>query len=264
VVVDGVEVLVEGAGPPLVMIHGWPDTHRLWDATVAALKERYRCIRFTLPGFDLSRKGRAYSLDEVIETIRRIVVEAAPGEKVNLLAHDWGCLFGYQFAMRHPQLVDRVIGVDIGGDAGSRSHRAELGRSGMLKIFAYQMWLAIAWRIGGKPGTAMARRMARAMRCPTDPQGIDAQMCYPYALRWLGVAGGLKGLKAFEPAGPMLYIYGERKPFLFHSRDWIDRVAAHPGSRVIGMPTGHWIMIARPREFNDTLRAWLDEGARAA
>ena len=252
-------MIVDGAGPPVVMVHGYPDTHRLWDATVGALKDRYRCIRFTLPGFDLSREGRAYSLDEVIETIRRVVVEAAPGEKVNLLAHDWGCVFGYQFAMRHPQLVDRVMGIDIGGDAGSRQHRKELGAKGLLQIFAYQMWLAIAWRIGGNLGTTMSRRMARTMRCPTDPQGIGVQMNYPYALRWLGVAGGLKAVKAFEPVGPMLYIYGERKPFLFHSRDWIERLAARPGSRVIAMPTGHWIMVQRPREFNDAVGAWLDE-----
>ena len=167
--IDGVEVIVEGAWPPIVMVHGWPDTHRLWDQQVEALKDRYRCVRFTLPGFDLSQKGRAYSLDEVVETIRRIVVEASPDAKVILLLHDWGCFFGYQFAMRHPQLVDRVIGVDI-GDAGSGRHRGELGRKGMLMVLAYQMWLALAWRIGGRAGTAMARRMARAMRCPTDAQ----------------------------------------------------------------------------------------------
>ena len=32
--IDGVEVFVEGVGPAIVMIHGWPDTHRLWDAQV--------------------------------------------------------------------------------------------------------------------------------------------------------------------------------------------------------------------------------------
>ena len=40
------------------MIHGWPDTHRLWDRQVAALQDRYRCVRFALPGFDASRTGR--------------------------------------------------------------------------------------------------------------------------------------------------------------------------------------------------------------
>jgi pimeloyl-ACP methyl ester carboxylesterase len=254
--VDDVEVIAEGAGPKsIVMIHGWPDTHRLWDAQVAALKDRYRCVRFTLPGFDLSQPGRAYSLDEVVETIRKVVAANGPS---TLLLHDWGCFFGYQFALRHPELVERVIGVDI-GDGGSRSHRDELGAKGMSMVMAYQMWLALAWRIGGGIGTAMARRMARAMRCPTDQKSIGSQMGYPYALRWLGVKGGFKGLKTFEPATPMLYIYAERKPFMFHSRGWIERLAARPGSRVLGFPTGHWVMIARPAEFNAAVLAWLAE-----
>ena len=45
-------VHVEGQGPyTIVMVHGFPDTYRLWDGTVAALKDSYRCARFTLPGF---------------------------------------------------------------------------------------------------------------------------------------------------------------------------------------------------------------------
>src|SRR4051794_5943385 len=123
--VGDVEVIVEGEGPAIVMIHGWPDTHRLWDAQVAALKERFCCVRFTLPGFDPSLPRRAYSLDEVVETISQVVVAACGGERITLLLHDWGCFFGYQFAMRHPQRVARVVGVDI-GDAGSRRNLAEL------------------------------------------------------------------------------------------------------------------------------------------
>ena len=255
--VDSVEVIVEGAGPKaIVMIHGWPDTYRLWDAQVDALKERYRCVRFTLPGFDVAgqKRGpqRAYPFAEVLETIRRVVEQACPGERVTLLLHDWGCFFGYQFAMRYPALVERVVGVDI-GDAGSRPHRAELGARGLFIVLAYQMWLALAWRIGGGIGDAMARWMARAMRCPTDQKSIHAQMGYPYALRWLGVAGGLGGLKVFKPHCPMLYMYGERKPIMFHSRAWVESVAAR------AFPTGHWIMVQQPKEFNAALLAWLSE-----
>ena len=43
-IIDGIEVLIEGSGRPdaqtIVMIHGWPDTLRLWDAQVAALTGR--------------------------------------------------------------------------------------------------------------------------------------------------------------------------------------------------------------------------------
>ncbi len=255
--IDGVEVLIEGDGAKaIVMIHGWPDTHRLWDAQVDALKDRYRCVRFTLPGFDRSQPKRAYTLDEVVETIRRVVEQARKGGRVTLMLHDWGCFFGYQFAMRHPELVERVIGVDI-GDTGSRRYLEELGLKRKLMVVAYQVWLALAWKIGGGIGDAMARGMARVARCPTDPRTIASSMGYAYAVRWLGTAGGFRGVKAFDPQCPMLFIYGERKLFMFHSRAWAERLATRPGSRVLAFPTRHWVMIERPREFNDAVLSWL-------
>ena len=75
--IGDVEVVLEGRGErAVVMIHGWPDTHRLWDRQVAALQDRYRCVRFTLPGFDAAGTGRAYSVDDVVATIHRIVEQA--------------------------------------------------------------------------------------------------------------------------------------------------------------------------------------------
>ena len=177
---DDVDMIVEGAGPKtIVMLHGWPDTHRLWDTTVDALKGQYRCVRLTLPGFEPGAPKRAYPFSELLERLRRIVEPFSP---VTLLLHDWGCLLGYQFAMQHPGLVERVIGVDI-GDAGSRQHLAEIGASGKLKIIAYQVWLALAWAIGCD---AMARLMARAIGVPRGRE-VRAQMGYLYAMRWLGV-----------------------------------------------------------------------------
>src|SRR5262245_10882248 len=94
--IPGVEVVTEGSGgKAIVMIHGWPDTHRLWDAQVEALKPGYRCVRFTMPGFDAGPR-RAYAFDELMATLRRVVEQAGAGERVILLLHDWGCFFGYQ------------------------------------------------------------------------------------------------------------------------------------------------------------------------
>ena len=255
--VGEVDVIVEGAGPKaIVMVHGWPDTYRLWDAQVEALKKRYRCVRFTLPGFDRAGPKRASSFAELLETMRQVLEQACPGERVILLLHDWWCFFGYQFAMRHPELVERIVGVDI-GDAGSRENRAELGFRGLCIVVAYQLWLALAWKIGGRLGDRMARWMAHAMRCPTDPRTIGAHMGYPYAMRWLGTAGGLDRLRVFKPQCPMLFLYAERKPVMFHSRPWAARLAAQPGCRVVAFPTGHWIMIQQPKQFNDALLSWL-------
>ena len=236
------------------MVHGWPDTARLWKPQIAALQDRYDCVAITLPGFDASQPKRAYSLDEVVEAIRKSV----DNRRVTLLLHDWGCLYGYQFAMRYPQLVERIVGVDI-GDTGSRAHLEELGWRGKLMIAAYQHWLAAAWRIGGPIGDAMSRTMARLLRCPTDPETIHAQMAYPYAVRWLGAAGGFQGLRVLKPEVPMLFVYGEKKPLMFHSRPWAERVAAQKGNRVIAFPTGHWIMVTRREAFNEALRTWLAE-----
>ena len=241
-------MIVEGAGPrTIVMVHGWPDTHRLWDSTVEALKGQYRCVRFTLPGFEPGAPKRAHPFEELLAKLKQVIEETCPGGPVTLLLHDWGCLFGYQFAMRHPEMVERVIGVDI-GDAGSRAHLAEIGASGKLKIIAYQVWLALAWVLGSD---AMARMMARLIRVPPGRE-VRAQMGYPYAMRWFGVAGGFRDLRVFKPNCPMLFLYGERKPVMFHSRAWAERVESR------AFPTGHWIMVQQPGELNAALLDWLE------
>lgn len=259
--IDGVEVRVEGkGGDAVVLVHGWPDTLRLWDGTVQALQSNWRCVRFTLPGFDPSMAARACSLDEVVNTLHAVVTGCFPGERVTLLAHDWGCAFAYQFAMRHPQLVSRIVGVDI-GDTGSEAHRAELGARAKLMVLAYQLWLALAWRVGGGLGDRMARAMARAMRCPVPPQRIRAATGYPYAMRWFGLKGGFRKALAFAPQVPMLYLYGQRKPFMFHSRAWLQALALRPASRVVGLRTGHWVMLDKPQEFHAEVARWLAETA---
>ncbi len=93
--VDGIEVQVEGDGAEtVVMVHGWPDTLHLWDGTVDALEPHWRCVRFMQPGFDLSRRDRAYSLEEVVKTLHQVVTQTCPGQRIPLLLHDWGCLYG--------------------------------------------------------------------------------------------------------------------------------------------------------------------------
>ena len=258
--VDGIDVLVEGAGAEsIVMIHGWPDSHRLWDRQVESLRADYRCVRFTLPGFEAGHPRRAFSLDELVDVIGHVVAQACAGGPVTLLLHDWGCVFGYQFALRHPQSVKRVIGVDI-GDAGSRRHLQELTLKAKALIVGYQIWLAAAWRIGGRAGDWMARRMAGIVGAPGDPALIGSQMGYPYYVQWAGAAGGLRKARSFVPACPMLFVYGRRKPFLFHSSAWADAVASRPGSRVLAFETGHWVMVSEPAQFNRAIAAWLATG----
>ncbi len=262
--VAGVAVQIDEPADPqgtIVLLHGWPDTAALWDGTVAALSPRWRCVRFTLPGFAPGDAPGARTLDHVVELLHQVVLHADGGRPVTLLLHDWGCLFGYHLLRQHPERVTRVIGVDI-GDAGSRAHRRELPLKAKFGVLSYQLWLALAWRIGGSLGDGMARRMARRMRVPAPPQQIRAQMGYPYWITWTGTYGSYRTTRPFkadDPAMPMCFIYGKRKPFMFHSRAWTAALAARPGCRVVEMKTGHWVMLDAPQAFHAAVLDWLGE-----
>ena len=254
--VAGVDVHVEGEGADtIVMVHGWPDTYRLWDAQVEALKDRYRCARFTLPGFDAAKPHRAWTLDELIDFLKEVVERVSPGRPAILMLHDWGCVFGYQFYVRHPQLVKRIVGVDIGDPGSLRA--AMTGREKLIAV-AYQAWLALAWKIGGRTGDRMTRYMARRARCPSDPAPMSWRMGYPYYVLWFGGRGAFRGkVRRFMPACPMLFVYGRRKPLRFHAPAWAEALQRLPGNQVLEFDTGHWVMSEQPERFNQVISAWL-------
>lgn len=254
--IDGTEVHIEGRGADtIVMIHGWPDNWRLWDGQVAALAPTHRCVRFTLPGFEAGAH-QGHSVDALVARFKAIVDAVSPARPVILMLHDWGCVFGYQFALRHPERVARIVGIDI-GDSGSAAFLRSLRWRDKGMIVFYQVWLLLAWRSGGTFGDRMTRRMARALRAPADPAAIHAGMDYPYDMQWTGSFGGMRHLLPVEPSCPLLYVYGTRKPFLFHSRAWAEALATRPGSRVEAFDCGHWLMVERREAFNRLVIEWL-------
>jgi pimeloyl-ACP methyl ester carboxylesterase len=255
--VDGIDVHIDGEGEDvIVMIHGWPDTYRLWDAQVADFKHRYRCVRFTLPGFDPDTPRRAYSLDATIRSISYVINAISNKKKVILMLHDWGCVFGYEYYMRNKQQVSAIIGVDI-GDASSQETRRSRTLSQKLKVSAYQNTLSLAWAIGGPIGNMLTRRMANALNAPSAREYIGAQMNYPYYILSAGEAGSYRNLQAFVPKVPMLYIYGVRKPFMFHSNSWLEKIEARKSNKVIPFNTDHWPMLRQPERFNEAVQSWL-------
>lgn len=262
--IHGIDILIDGppadAAETIIFVHGWPDTWRLWDGQVASLASSYRCVRFTLPGFERRGPVRAYSLDDMVAFIAAVADKVSTDRPVALLLHDWGCLFGYEYAMRQPERVSRIVGVDI-GNATSAAFRRSLGWRAKAMIAGYQLWLAAAWAIGGRPGDRMTRWMARALRCPADPERIGAFMNFPYFIQWTGRHGSYRNNLPFEPAVPYLYLYGRRKPFMFHTAAWLDDVARRPGNRVVGVNAGHWVMCDAPDEFSHEVVSWLREGS---
>jgi pimeloyl-ACP methyl ester carboxylesterase len=292
--IDGVQVHVEGnTGPTVVMLHGWPDTYRLWDDTVHALQKQFRCVRFSLPGFDLEQPERTPSLADLTRTIGKIVDAVSPDSPVTLLLHDWGCTFGYEYQARNPQRVARIIAVDI-GDHNTKNYRNSLSGRAKWQIFGYQFWLALAWKMGHHASPALAQWMTRFMvrrlhiqmpshtphptNPPNPPNPLDGahaaptpahprpaealgwQMNYPYAMLWFGLQGGLRGCAKVKPICPVLFIYGQNKPFMFHSPQWLVHLSQSAGSRWQAMPTGHWVMRDDPQAFLACIQNWLGAG----
>jgi pimeloyl-ACP methyl ester carboxylesterase len=249
------DIIIEGRGETtLVMVHGWPDTHRLWDGLVDRLKVGFRCARFTLPGFAVHDPRRLRTLGEIVAVLEAVVDAVSPDRPVTLVLHDWGCFYGYQYYMRNPSRVSHIVGIDI-GDVGSKEMKLPL--SMVLFTLGYQLWLAGAWVIGGRTGDAMTRLLARAVGARADPSLVHSGMNYAYYLKYKSaLLGRSQGDVPFEPACPMLFLYGRKKPTMFHSDAFVERLNRTPNSKAAGFDAGHWLMLEQPTEVASEIRGW--------
>lgn len=252
-----VDVFIEGEGKEtIIMVHGWPDTYRIWAEQVNFFKKNYRCVYFTFPGFDVTKPCKAYSLVETTEILREIIDQVSPDHKVHLMLHDWGCFFGYQYYMQYPNRVSKIVGIDV-GDACSPDFMRALTVKAKAMIFFYQVILAGAWKLGGAAGVKIAQTMARVLGAQADPQHISSDMGYPYYIQCFGAFGSYKKTVNFKPACPIFFAYAKKKPFMFHSQKWADALAAQPQNQVVAFNSGHWVQIEAAEQFNKQVSAWL-------
>jgi NAD(P)-dependent dehydrogenase (short-subunit alcohol dehydrogenase family)/pimeloyl-ACP methyl ester carboxylesterase len=90
-------------GPPLVMAHGWPDSHVLWDGVVPLLEDRFRIIRFDNRGAGRSsapKSVKAYRMERFADDLEAVIGELSPGRPVHVLAHDWGSVATWEYLTR--------------------------------------------------------------------------------------------------------------------------------------------------------------------
>ncbi len=244
--------IIDGAehAETVVFLQGWPDSAAVWDEAVAALARRYRCVRVTLPNFAGDRSARwGYSTTEIVDALVELLRDVGKGQPVTLVLHDWGSYWGHAAHHRCPELVARVAGLDVA------PHLRPTAKA-IAGIAAYQGWLLAAFAVGGAPGTWMTRRFARLARVPAPEDRLDAWMNYPYRNVWADLLTGRAQdlTKGYWPTCPLLFVYGQRKPFPFHSASWTDHVR-RVGGEVISLPCGHWVM--QDPSFAGILAAWL-------
>lgn len=111
---DGVRLAVyeEGnpEGPAVVLVHGFPDSHVLWDGVVPLLTERFRVVRYDNRGVGSSSAPKpvsAYGMARFADDFAAVTAELSPGAPVHVLAHDWGSVGIWEYLTR-PGAADRV------------------------------------------------------------------------------------------------------------------------------------------------------------
>jgi haloalkane dehalogenase len=110
----------EGAGDPLLLLHGEPTWGFLYRKTIPVLSHVARVVVPDLLGFGRSDKPLAqadYTYDSHYRSIERFALELDLA-RLTLVVHDWGGPIGLRFAVSHPDRVERLVILNTGVGAG--------------------------------------------------------------------------------------------------------------------------------------------------
>jgi pimeloyl-ACP methyl ester carboxylesterase len=110
-------VVVEGEGTPVVLLHGFPDSSHLWRAQVPALAAAgFRVIAPDLRGMgdtDAPEGVEHYGLMNHIADVRAICASLGV-ERAHVVGHDWGAALSWLIATVAPDFVDRLVVLSVG------------------------------------------------------------------------------------------------------------------------------------------------------
>ena len=188
--------VIGGEGPPLLLLHGHPQTHVIWHRLAPRLAERYTVIATDLRGYGDSGKPegdsrhlnyskRRMALDQVV------VMQALGYERFFLCGHDRGGRVAHRLALDHAERVERLMVLDIAPTL------AMYEATDLAFATAYWHWFFLiqprplpeSW-IAAAPADYVTRIMGsrHAGLDPFDPQAIAE---YQRCLALPGAAHGL-------------------------------------------------------------------------
>lgn len=114
----GLSYLDEGAGEPVVMLHGNPTWSFYFRNLVFALRPSFRCLVPDHIGMGLSDKPPAslypYSLKARIDDLEALLDSLNITSNITLVMQDWGGMIGMGYAARHPARIKRIIATNTG------------------------------------------------------------------------------------------------------------------------------------------------------
>jgi epoxide hydrolase 4 len=262
-------------GPLVVLLHGFPEAWFSWQHQIPALAAAgYRVLAPDKRGYNLSDKPKgvtAYGIQHLVGDVAALI-HWAGAERATVIGHDWGANVAWNFAMRHPEMLDRLVAMNVPHPATMKkafANPAQLLRSSYA--FAFQFpWL---------PERLFLARDVAVLRktLQVDPvrEGAFSEADterYVEAIKRPGaVTGGMNYYRAAFRQGreqtirvapvtaPVLVIWGERDRFI--GKQYADPPPdLAPNARVVRLPNAsHWVQNDRPDQVNELLLGFLKQ-----
>ena len=148
---DGVSIWYEvaGQGRPVILLHGFPDSGRLWRHQVPALAESgFQVIVPDLRGYGLSDKPEAvesYSLPALAGDVLAVLGDAGAG-RAHVVGHDWGAALAWVLASLAPDRIDHLAVLSVGHPATFRRTLEQNEKSWYMLLFQFagiaEQWLS--------------------------------------------------------------------------------------------------------------------------
>lgn len=258
-------------GPPVVLLHGFPQTSRSWHRQMVALAGAgFRVVAVDQRGYSPgARPGddAAYGADQLGDDVVG-VADALGIERFHVIGHDWGGFVAWWLAARRRDRVASLVAVSTPHpQAFARALRLpeQRMRSFYMPLFASPravdvlgargaLGLRAVFALSGLPASYAAPYVERAR---TDPGWLEA------ALAWYRANTGpaLQDLAAIgDIAVPTMYVWSTRDSAL-------GPYAAHLTGRYVSAPyrfevlssVSHWIPEMAPDTLNRLLLAHLDD-----
>jgi pimeloyl-ACP methyl ester carboxylesterase len=232
---------VLGRGRPIIFLHGWVGSWRYWVPAMQAAAMSFRAYAIDLWGFgDTAHDSACYTLQQQVSLLDRFMMEMGIG-KVALVGHGLGALAAILFARKFPQVVDRVMAVNVPLDGNSVAAR--------MRAPASPADLA-DWLLGKGPLTEPARADAPK----ADPLAITSSFTSLNGTNFMPIMDSM--------ATPCLIVHGQNDPAI-RTLDY-ERFMSMPELvyQVVLENSGHFPMLDEGARFNRLMTDFmaLDSG----